>query len=123
MLAGGRRPCARRASATPGIASEPLARLEQRLQAACQLSGQDGRHDPGPAPEKKEGPVTRAFVVGARGIEPLTSSASRKRSTPELSARAPDPTARDLEARPGIEPVYRVVKPLAYPLGHPAGTS
>ncbi len=27
------------------------------------------------------------FVVGARGFEPLTSSASRKRSPPELSAR------------------------------------
>jgi hypothetical protein len=28
------------------------------------------------------------LVVGARGFEPLTSSASRKRSPPELSARA-----------------------------------
>ena len=29
----------------------------------------------------------RVLSVGARGFEPLTSSASRKRSPPELSAR------------------------------------
>jgi hypothetical protein len=32
---------------------------------------------------------TCVFLVGARGFEPLASSASRKRSTPELSAREP----------------------------------
>ena len=30
----------------------------------------------------------RYFLVGARGFEPLTSSVSRKRSPPELSARS-----------------------------------
>ena len=36
--------------------------------------------------------LTYVLSVGARGFEPLTSSVSRKRSPPELSARAPDPT-------------------------------
>jgi hypothetical protein len=39
-----------------------------------------------------KGPVTRAFAVGAGGFEPPTSSASRKRSPPELSARYGDHT-------------------------------
>jgi hypothetical protein len=49
-------------------------------------------------------PVTWGFLVGARGFEPLTSSASRKRSTPELSARSPA-WYRRAEAGTGIEPV------------------
>jgi hypothetical protein len=44
------------------------------------------------------------FLVGARGFEPLASSASRKRSTPELSARSPA-WYRRAEAGTGIEPV------------------
>jgi hypothetical protein len=44
-------------------------------------------------------------LVGARGFEPLTSSASRKRSPPELSARSGEytPTARgDDRNRTGV---------------------
>ncbi len=48
--------------------------------------------------------LTCDFSVGARGFEPLTSSASRKRSTPELSARSPA-WYRRAEAGTGIEPV------------------
>src|SRR4029453_11713991 len=52
------------------------------------------------------------LLVGARGFEPLASSASRKRSTPELSARSPA-WYRRAEAGPGIGPVYRVLQTLA----------
>jgi hypothetical protein len=48
--------------------------------------------------------LTCDFSVGARGFEPLASSASRKRSTPELSARSPAWYSR-AEAGTGIEPV------------------
>ena len=44
------------------------------------------------------------LLVGARGFEPLASSASRKRSTPELSARS-SAWYRRAEAGTGIEPV------------------
>jgi hypothetical protein len=45
-------------------------------------------------------------LVGARGFEPLTSSVSRKRSPPELSALALQAILCDrLEAGTGIEPV------------------
>ena len=38
---------------------------------------------------RMNGSVTNGFhLVGARGFEPLTSSVSRKRSPPELSARS-----------------------------------
>ena len=49
-----------------------------------------------------EGPTHH--IVGARGFEPLTSSVSRKRSTPELSARS-SAWYRRAEAGTGIEPV------------------
>ncbi len=41
-------------------------------------------------PESGRGGVTRTFLAGARGFEPLTSSVSGKRSPPELSARSSD---------------------------------
>ena len=44
---------------------------------------------------------SRRAMVGATGIEPVTSSASRKRSSPELSA----PILMSCEATTGIEPV------------------
>ena len=46
--------------------------------------------------------------VGARGFEPLTSSASRKRSPPELSARVD--IVSGLEAGTGIEPVCEALQ-------------
>ena len=52
--------------------------------------------------------------VGDSGFEPLTSSASRKRSPPELIARTWYSFARPFrEAAPGIEPGYRVLQTLA----------
>ena len=43
------------------------------------------RHE---SPDQRSGPPdVLVYTVGARGFEPLTSSASRKRSPPELSAR------------------------------------
>ena len=47
-------------------------------------------------------------MVGARGFEPLTSSVSRKRSPPELSARAL--MVAGLEAGTGIEPVCEALQ-------------
>ena len=55
-----------------------------------------------------------SFRVGDSGFEPLTSSASRKRSPPELIAPLCSPLARpSREAAPGIEPGYRVLQTLA----------
>src|SRR5829696_603151 len=51
------------------------------------------------------------FRVGDSGFEPLTSSASRKRSPPELIALCLRDPRR--EAAPGIEPGYRVLQTLA----------
>jgi hypothetical protein len=54
--------------------------------------------------------------MGDSGFEPLTSSASRKRSPPELIARAhqaPLFLGPFREAAPGIEPGYRVLQTLA----------
>src|SRR4029450_6956648 len=62
----------------------------------------------------------RLYVVGARRIELLASSTSRKRSPTELRARAATRSYRDrgscsigLEAVPGIEPGCRVLQTLA----------
>jgi hypothetical protein len=51
-----------------------------------------------------------AGVVGARGFEPLTSSVSRKRSPPELSALFPPMVPGKIEAGTGIEPVYEALQ-------------
>jgi hypothetical protein len=58
--------------------------------------------------ERKKGPLTYEVLVGARGFEPLTSSASRKRSPPELSARGD--IVSGLEAGTGIEPVCEALQ-------------
>ena len=64
-------------------------------------------------------PLVRAYVVGATGFEPVTSSVSGKRSPAELRARArpiirPRVVRGDrVEAVPGIEPGYRVLQTLA----------
>jgi hypothetical protein len=49
-------------------------------------------------------------LVGAGGFEPPTSSASRKRSPPELSARS---EGWYQEAGTGIEPVYAALQAAA----------
>jgi hypothetical protein len=54
------------------------------------------------------GLLAGTLLVGARGFEPLTSSASRKRSPPELSARAD--IVSGLEAGTGIEPVCEALQ-------------
>jgi hypothetical protein len=46
--------------------------------------------------------------VGGRGFEPLTSSASRKRCPPELTARGT--SVGPGEAGSGIEPLYGVLQ-------------
>ena len=56
----------------------------------------------------KGGPDLGICLVGARGFEPLTSSVSRKRSPPELSARAL--IVAGLEAGTGIEPVCEALQ-------------
>jgi hypothetical protein len=62
-------------------------------------------------PDGNKYPLTCEFYVGARGFEPLTSSASRKRSPPELSARVPPPMLHgSVEAGTGIEPVYEALQ-------------
>ncbi len=53
--------------------------------------------------EKREIKV-ETLLVGGRGFEPLTSSVSRKRSPPELTAR--EAQSRAEEAGSGIEPLY-----------------
>ena len=51
------------------------------------------------------------FPVGATGIEPVTSSTSRKRSPAELSAREHCSVA--MEVPTGIEPVYMDLQSIA----------
>ena len=77
-------------------------------------------------------PVSRASVhdvrqfqmVGARGFEPLTSSASRKRSPPELSARTSDAIARsDPRRGPESNRCTRLCRPLPDHSATPPGRS
>jgi hypothetical protein len=50
-------------------------------------------------------------MVGATGIEPVTSSASRK--------RAPAAPSALVEVGTGFEPAYTALQAVASPLGHP----
>ena len=58
-------------------------------------------------------PLTCGNVVGDTGIEPVTSSVSRKRSPTELIA-----LAVGAEVETGFEPVYTALQAVASPLGH-----
>ena len=55
-----------------------------------------------------EGDLTWGLLVGGGGFEPPTSSVSRKRSPPELSARAL--IVAGFEAGTGIEPVCEALQ-------------
>lgn len=59
-------------------------------------------------------------MVGGRGFEPLTSSVSRKRSPPELTARVRPCYSRDPRRGPESNRCARLCRPLPKPLGHPA---
>ncbi len=55
------------------------------------------------------------MLVGDTGIEPVTSSVSRKRSPTELIALSAVVRA---EVETGFEPVYTALQAVASPLGH-----
>lgn len=62
---------------------ECLAVLDSRARRRLIAAGTDSEREPGP----EEPGLICTFVVGGRGFEPLTPSASRRCSTPELTAR------------------------------------
>ena len=64
----------------------------------------------GSTPKRRKPLSPASSMVGARGFEPLTSSASRKRSPPELSALVPRCYTGRFEAGTGIEPVYEALQ-------------
>src|SRR5690554_2613686 len=61
-----------------------------------------------------EAGVTRQDVVGGTGIEPVTSSVSRKRAPAAPTART-----GKVEVGTGFEPAYTALQAVASPLGHP----
>ena len=52
--------------------------------------------------------------MGDTGIEPVTSSVSRKRASPCANRPLPDPN----EVAAGFEPAYTALQAVASPLGH-----
>jgi hypothetical protein len=54
------------------------------------------------------------FVVGDTGLEPVTSSVSRKRA----NQTAPIAPVFSCEVETGFEPVYTALQAVASPLGH-----
>src|SRR4249920_2974470 len=72
----------------PTISSSASRRIVSLSNAASSCDGSDYSRVR-VKPSEGSCPLTWPFLVGARGFEPLASSASRKRSTPELSARSP----------------------------------
>ena len=59
-------------------------------------------------------------MVGDTGLEPVTSSVSRKRATTAPIARGR--AGYCLEVETGFEPVYAALQAVASPLGHSTGT-
>jgi hypothetical protein len=78
---------------------------------ALQILLANGKRAPLPKGETRSDLLR--YVVGDTGIEPVTSSVSRKRAP-----AAPIALDLDAEVETGFEPVYTALQAVASPLGH-----
>ena len=61
-----------------------------------------------------------SFLVGGTGFEPVTSCASSKHSTTELTAHTSIDFSNQMEAALGFEPRMKDLQSSAFPLGYAA---